>query len=1242
MKIRIAVFIALLAAVFGASAQPHPPLRVFIRASAKTHGPGEHDYPRFLADWSRLLNERGATATGALKFPTKAQLAKTDVLVIYAADGGSLSAEERRRLVTFLQRGGGLVVLHDGVCSASPEAFKTFLGGAKQHGVTNWSRGLVGLYFQDHAHPITGGVANFDLDDELFFDLQMQPAAKVLATTFHTAKEVVPQMWVYENALAGGRPYRAFASLQGHNYASFSQPHYRGLILRGIAWAGKRDVDLLTNTDELAHFRYPAGGPTRPEEAAKKIKFAPDFKINLVAAEPLVVKPISLDWDARGRMWVVVTPEYPFKTDASPAKDAILILEDTDGDGRMDKRHVFHTGLTLPTSLVFHRDGVIVAQAPQILWLRDTDGDGVADKTETLFTGFGTYDTHAVISNFRWGLDGWIYGTQGYSGSQSTNVVNTRGQSFGKIGNGIFRFKADGSAIEQVSSYGGNTWGLDFAWDGELFFSKANGPHISHLAISEKFLARGKMPGTTSDKSIEDHQKVFPRYGDARHEYVQVAPVGVFTGASGCMVYDGAAWPMKYNNSVFVCEPTVHIVHEDAVTPVPEGVGYEALKREESEFLAGEDLWFRPVHLRYGPDGAMYVLDFYNQAISHNDIRGVPHGPGNAAVRPDRDHQHGRIWRVQHQDAQTFDVPPLATAAPADLVAQLEHPNGWVRGTAQRLLIEKGDRAAVEILTTLLGPTRLPHARVHALWCLHHLASLTDNILLAAITNAHPAVQKNALKIFIEAPTPATAALEKAIIKQFKDTGDRVRLHALLALGQAPFSKAANEAVWKLFPDLKDVWSRSAVLNVARLAPMDFIKGAFASDKADSYRELLPPLIEEIGYKRQADEAATVIQAAVKAVAGADKLKVAVLESLNKHLGGDFAPAWSTNLEAAIQKLVNSDSRSVRVASLALATFAEQNGALAGDATALRASLLTDAENPKLKDEERVALIPALMSVKGIEAEVIPVLGRVLATGATPAVQKQIITDLGRTDNADAGRALIENFARLSTENKQLAFSTLLKRAAWGLALVDALERQTIKLNDLGVQGASRLQSHADKTLATRATAVIAAIQGPRIQEKDALIARFTKYLDQRADLKNGKAMFQKNCAICHKFGGEGKDLGPDLTGIGTKGVPVVLMNILDPNRVLEGNFIAYNITTKKQEEYSGLIARENAERVVLRNLEGEVEIRRADIAAMTSSGLSLMPEGLEALGETTIRDIVAHLLAAPKETSAVKAADKR
>lgn len=1242
MKYRFAVVAALLASTLFITAAEKP-LRVFIRSGNAPQTPGERDSQRFLQEWTRLLNERGASATGGQRFPSPTELEQTDVLVLFTGPETGIAETERKSLERFAKRGGGVIALHATLGGMDPNWSKTVFGGSIQPASTNTSRGLTGLYFQDFPHPITAGIANFDLQDEVFRKVVVSPDAKVLAKTFHTAKEIIPQMWTYEK-----RKARAVVALQGHNYSTFELPAYRGLLLRAIAWAGKRPVDSLVRQPELASFAYPAGGPTSPEEAARKIRVSPEFNLSLIAAEPLVVKPISLDWDPRGRMWVAVTPEYPFKQDKSPAKDSILVLEDTNGDGRMDKRSVFYEGLNLVTSFVFHRDGVIVSQAPQILFLRDTNGDGKADKREVLFDGFGTYDTHAVINNLRWGLDGWIYGCQGYSGTQSTNIVNARRQKFGKIGNGIFRFKPDASAIEQVSSYNGNSWGIDFNAEGELFFSKANGPHISHVVMPERYLARGKLGGATSDKAIEDHKKVSPIFTDRRHEYVQVAPVGEFTAASGCTLYSGGAWPEKYHGSAFVCEPTVHIVHEDIVTRA-ESPTYEATRRDDAEFIAGTDLWFRPVHTRIGPDGAMYLLDFYNQAISHNDIRGVDHGKGNAAVRPDRDHDHGRIWRIQHKQARRNEVPNLATASNAQLAAALQHPNAWVRETAQRLLAERQDKTIAPTLASMLT-NRVTVVRLHALWTLHRLGALTESNLLTSLTDGHVAVINNALRVVPELRTAPSTNVIAAVIKQLKDSAERSRLDALLALTQWPPEKATVTAVHKLFSDLKDsrdTWAKSAMLGVARLAPTNFIRASFASDKSDNYRELVAPLVEDFIFKKDTSTTTWILSHAAKQAAGADKLKITVLQTFSKHLA-EYAPPASTNIDAALKSLLKSESRSLRVAAYPLVTHYDRNGAYAAELKALRKVLLGELEKEKVKDEDRIPFITTVMSIRSLHPEIIARLDKQIANTSNKDLQKHIINEIGNTTSPLVPDVLIRNYPKMRTEAKQTAVGTLLKRSDWALALLDAVAKKKLNLAELGVQTPDRLLNHPDKAVAKRATVVIESIRGPQTREKDALIARFRPFFDKPADLKNGKELFDKNCAVCHKFGDAGKDVGPTLTGVGLHGDSVLLTHILDPNRVVEGNFLSYNAVTKKDEEYTGLIKSENSEKVTLKNLEGEVELRRADLVSFKSSGLSLMPEGLEALGEKNIRDIVGYLSATvpkgfrPLDLSGAFTADSR
>ncbi len=523
------------------------PLRVFIRSGPKSHGPGAHDYPSFLRDWVPLLNARGAKAVGADTFPTRAQLDQTDVLILHKQDAGTINdPADRQNLAAFVARGGGVVVIHAGSVSNDPDWFKTIVGGSWRNGTTKWLEGPMHLYFTDRESPITTGVSNWSMDDEIYFDMDILPEARVLAAAY-TPKpagardpnsqkraealtgggkrvsiyDIQPQMWTYERTASGGSaPYRAFVSIPGHLYVNFNRPNYRAILLRGIAWAGKRaNVDELLAKDELGDaLRYVEGGPTHPAKAAEKIEVHPEFDLSLVAAEPLIQKAMNLDWDERGRLWVSETPEYPNGRRAltAPAwrdsgsvrqgptrdpEDTISILTDTNGDGVMDRKHVFADKLELVTGFVLYRNGVIAATSPDIWYLEDTNGDQVADKRTKLYTGLGTSDTHSVINNLRWGLDGWVYATHGYSAGTVTSADGAK--NFGRDGSGVVRFKPDGSAFEQYSSRGGNTWGLDITWDGQVFWTQpTSGTVFFHTVLPESVLAKGRIPGTTSAKGM--------------------------------------------------------------------------------------------------------------------------------------------------------------------------------------------------------------------------------------------------------------------------------------------------------------------------------------------------------------------------------------------------------------------------------------------------------------------------------------------------------------------------------------------------------------------------------------------------------------------------------------------------------------------------------------------------------------------------------------------------------------------
>jgi len=1255
----------LLAGLMALAVQGADPLRVFIRAGVKTHGPGQHDHPRFLGDYTRLLAERGAKVDGAMEFPTAQQLEKTDVLVIFAADGMKVTGEDRVAFEKFLQRGGGLVVLHDGVVSGDQHEWaKQVMGGAWRWDgdkKTKWYEGEVGVYFVNTDHPVTRGISNFDWKDEIYYDLDMAPDVNVLATSFHTVFVIAPQVWTYERTWPGGsKPYRSIVSLPGHEYVSFQTPHYRAMVLRSIAWAGGREnADELCRPEELASLKYPEGGPVAPEKAAAKFNLHPDFEATLVVSEPLVEKVISMDWDAKGRLWVAETPEYPGgrtinrndrpvapwsvknpgvtptgDKEDRPARDRISWLEDTDKDGRMDRKHVFAEGLELVTSLVFYKDGVIVAQAPDILWLRDTNGDGVCDMVEgsekvTLFTGFGTFDTHAVINNFRVGLDGWVYGAVGYSAGSPKSGDGKK--EFGRITAGVIRFRPDGSAIEQYASGSCNTWGLDFGADGEVFYTTATcGEHFLHVVMPEKSLAKASVGGVRSSHVAPDHQKIFPAVKHTRPAYVQIDWVGFFTAAAGSCIYTGGAWPERYNNSHFVSETTMSLVHHELLQP--KGVTFVASKeagREESELVASSDLWFRPIHQRIGPDGALYVVDFYNQAAIHNDTRGPAHGARNAATRPDRDHHFGRIWRVQHKQAKALPPWNFDLKDPASVVRLLEHPNGWVRMTAHRILSEQPWSYALINLLDAVRPERPAQTRMHGLWVLHNVGRLDQQNLLASLNDADPILRKNALRVVAESKSgKSTGPVGQAVLNSIRSEDGRVQINALLALANMEPSPELAREIVALWPGLQDKHLQSAALGIAANDPVLFLETAFASADPAFLADFVGHVVRVLANGQDAAKASALVTLLSRQPASADALKQAALETLAATLKADVVPVWSGDLQQALKTLMASARPGLPGAVLPLVARWDKDDRLSNDLKPVIAGLRARLGEKGTPDDQRAQVAINLLGVRRLDAAIIPSVGALLGSDASAGLQRRVIDALGATPEAGAGEQLISAYTRVSQELHENLFGAIVKRSDWSMALVQALADKKIALLQLGPAFQHRLRTHADKAVAARALSVFDSLKGPEQKEKEALITRFIPEVEKVGNIENGKKLYTANCAGCHVFKNEGRNLAPNLTGMGAHGPADLLVHIIDPNRVVEPNFIAVSIETKDDLTYNGVIERENNAEVLIRDASGDYTIRKDNIASRTATGSSLMPEGFEQLGAEGLRDLLTYLCA--------------
>ena len=1191
--------------LFGADA----PLRIFIRSGPKSHGPGAHDHPSFLRDWVPLLNERGAKCEGGNEFPTKEQLDNTDVLVLHTDNGGDIKiGEERKNLLDFLKRGGGIVSIHAANVSKDHDWFKTIIGGSWHFGQTKWLEAPMSLYFTDRENPITRDIGNFDIDDEIYYDMDVLPEVKVLAGAYtpkardtggkgnkeaqQRAAEAVakgkavniydiqPQMWTYERSVDDSTtPYRAFVCIPGHYYVNFSHNGLRTPILRGIAWAAKRDnADILCKPEELGDaLRYVEGGTPRPQDMPKHLEVHPEFNLSLVAAEPLINKPMNLDWDAKGRLWVCETPEYPngrrlpkeetaageaWKDSGSikPGKydrdpiDRISILTDTNGDGVVDKKQVFADKLELCTSFCFYKNGVIASAAPDIWYLEDTNGDDVADKRTKLYTGLGTGDTHAVINNLRWGLDGWVYATHGYSAGTVTSGDGSK--NFGVDGAGVVRFKPDGSAFEQYASRGGNTWGLNITWDGQVFYTQpTSGNHFIHVVLPEEVLAKGKLPGVMGTNGILPKEPTYPAMHWEQQAYVQIDQVGTYTAAAGCAIYEGGAWPAKWNYGHFTTEPTINIVSHFMVEP--DGVTYKAHResgREQTEFIRSDNLWFRPIEVRVGPDGALYVVDFCNQAVIHNDTRGPVHGPANAAVRPDRDHYYGRIWKVQHKDAKKIEV------------VKLEKDN-------------------FQQLTKVMRTSKNVPQKEQA-WRL--------------ITEQQGMQGKGIVGLFENGDAPRMGS--KAL-----------RAYQLSSGADAPESL-------RTFLDAKEDWTRSAVIAAVTGNAASEIAAAFASKRANELGAFVEALIPAALAGDATKGTTNLLGVCAAAGAGTEGLSSSVLRALAQQ--ADLSLTANPSLKEPLVKLLNSPTTAA--AALPLAAKWDTKGELGETTKALTADLVTRLGDAKQPDAQRVGIVRNLVTIRSANPDIIPAIRVALTADGSDNLKRDLLAALGDQEGKDIGGLIVTSYEKLKPALQLAAFDQLLKRPEWSNSLLDAIEKGDVKPAEIGPSNVARLRTHPNKQVATRANKMLEKLS-PTTVAKNQLIAQLAPEVEKPGDAAKGKVAFAL-CSTCHKLGDLGQAAGPPLDGMGAHGPAELLVHIVDPNREVDPSFWAQNIVTKRGEAIVGVITSENASTITLATQLGMKEVAKTDIATRENTRRSLMPEGLEALGAETLRDLLAFI----------------
>ncbi len=800
-------------------------------------GDNGHHQPIKMAPYAMAaLGNRGInfTYTDRLEDLNPANLAKFDGLLLFA-NWDSIPRPQEQALLDYVAGGRGLIAVHCASwCFRNSEPLVRMMGG--QFWRHTWD--TIRPVWVKPEHPALAGTKPVSTLDETYLHQKLQPDNLVLTERLiqpdqakdRPGQTTEPYTWVRTHGKG-----RVFYTAYGHDQNTWANADFENLLEKGIKWAVGEEANRALAALNPQPFKYHEANlpnyerrpgpqleqePLSPEESMKHLQVHPDFNLSLVASEPGIQHPIAMAWDEQARPFVIVTLDYPnARKPEGQGSDFILRLDDTDGDGKTDRYVKFAENLSMPTSLVAYDGGFIVSQAPDMLYLKDTDGDGKADLRKVLFTGFGTFDTHAGPSNLHYGFDNYVYGSVGYAGFKGT--VGGKTHNFTQ---GFFRFRPgldgpDGSELEFLTATSNNTWGLAFDEAGNLFGSTANNDHGWYMAIPNRYLAGVEKLRQRGGRGIDTHKDMKPL---ARIRQVDV--FGGFTAAAGHNFYTARAFPKPYWNRVaFVAEPTGHLVHQNPV----EKAGTDFSDKNDFNLIAGADEWFSPVFAETGPDGAVYVLDWYSFIIQHNPTpKGFENGEGNAYKTDLRDNSHGRLYRISYKAAPAYTPLSLSKDRPDALVAALRNNNLFWRLTAQRLLVERGK---TDVLPQLLALTKdqtrdelgLSPAAIHALWTLHGLAALNGSNAdaLRAATDAlrhpDPAVRKTAVQVL-----PATDATAQALLAahSLQDAEPLVVLNTVLKLSETTPTPAVDAALAGLFENkafLNDRWLPDALTATA-------------------------------------------------------------------------------------------------------------------------------------------------------------------------------------------------------------------------------------------------------------------------------------------------------------------------------------------------------------------------------------------------------------------------------------------
>ncbi|HVX11774.1 MAG TPA: PVC-type heme-binding CxxCH protein [Pirellulales bacterium] len=960
--------------------------------------------------------------------------------------------------------------------------------------------------------------------------------------------------------------------------------------------------------------------PPQPEEAAKKIQVTADLEIALFAAEPLVRQPVSMSFDHRGRLWVLEYIQYPNPNGLNPTavdeylrtkydrvpeppprgpqgNDCVTILEDTDGDGRADRAKEFLTGLNLASGMALGYDGVFVAQPPYLLFYADRDHDDVPDgDPEVLLKGFGMEDAHAFANSLTWGPDGWLYGAQG-----STVTADIRGIGFQQ---GVWRYHVPTKRFELFAEGGGNTWGIDFDRNGQLFAGGNTTEPLCHHVQGAYYI------------------KGFGKHGPLHNPYAfgyfnPVKHVGLLGTAltGGCVIYQGGLFPQRFNDTCIY--PNLRANAMRVARLVPVGSTFESHYQED--FAVSSDIWFRPVDCLVGPDGALYAADWCDINISHTN-------PTDRSQWYPPSRTDGRIWRFvpAGTNPRPMERLGLEQLASADLLKLLMHRNAWYSREALRILGERRDRSVVEALRPLLFATADDHLALEALWTTYVSDGLDDALAADLLAHRSAAVRAWTIRLLgDEGLIPA--ALYPKLIEIARDEPDpSVRSQLACTAKRLPGKQALPivERMLERDADANDTHLPLLVwwaLEDKAVSDRGDVLGLFADRSVWQHPLVRDALAQRLVRRYVGEHSAAGWAACVQLLNAVPEptQRDRLIAAIDTQLAESRLETPPKELTELIEGLLSQPTASPAVLRLALRLQ------IAG---ALPKALALVADRAASADD-RAGLIATIGATR--HPECVPPLLECLSKEEPLAIRAAALSALQAYGDAEIGESLVTGYADMTPELRAQARGLLVSRAGWAHTLIDAVRGKRIAVGDVDTAQVRQMLVHKDKDLNRQIEALWGKVTPSTTREKQGRISAVQTMLSKYpGDAAVGKGLVRKHCGICHTFFGEGNKIGPDLSTADRKNLTVLLPNVIDPSAIIRPEFVAYTAHTADGRVLDGLLANSNPESVTLLDAKNvRTTLRRDEIEALEPLPTSLMPERLlDTLSVQEICDLFAYL----------------